>query len=928
MCRLSTVLRALTALACLAVPAVAAAQAQNPAQAPATAGPNICGIPVPPPITLPPEDSGPVVYYLGLCFDKQGGASTGTVEQETYLYYIHLKPSQSSQSVWIPYNEEAEKTIVEDHKRLWATNFLDDLSIETEDYVFSNGVIGKLVTYHMEERERIKIVDYDGSKKVERTKIDEKLRELNISLRLDSFRDDAAIRRVESVIRSFMAEKGYSNAEVTHTVSAVAGGPKLVNVTFHVSEGPKVKIRRVEFVGNSAVPDRTLRRKMKTNKAKDMLSFVNGHGTYKQEKFEEDAERVGQYYRNQGYIGARIGAPEFKTIETSPDKKTRWIELRIPVTEGARYRLGEFGFEGNTVVKGAILRPYFKLQPGEFYNEDLVRKGLEKAKEIYGSIGYWEFTGYPDQKPQETGVGSAPGQVPAVLAAVAPSSEPTVDVTMRLQEGKQYFVNKITFVGNTTTRDNVIRREMQLMEGGVFNTESLKYSVRRLNQLGYFKTLEEQKAIDIQKTAGKDNTVDLTLKLEEENRNQITFGAGVSQFEGFFGQLSFQTSNFLGRGESLTLSMQAGSRAQNYQVAFTEPFLFDRNMTGGVDVYKRTVHYISQFTQASTGGNVTFGLPMATFSRMFFNYSYEQVRVQDLNEAFFDSSCFRLARGCSEVSINNLSSSQLLLVQRNPYLYDSLLIGQGGVRTISKITPSFIHNTVDNPIFPNTGKRFTLSFDLAGFGGNTKYAKPRAEGVWFFKQTRRTSLGVRALFEYIAPYGSTSSLPIFEKLYLGGEYTIRGYDIRTIGPSDPNNPGLVLGGNKSLLFNAEYLISIAGPVRLILFYDVGQVQDIGKSFSWKEDLTQQVFPPAPLLTDPFATVSLVDPNAPGPRVVVTGRTSAFKTSTGAEIRFFMPVLNVPFRLIFANNPQRGGVLDNNLQSVKNFTFKFAVGSTF
>src|SRR6185503_5368751 len=187
-----------------------------------------------------------------------GGTSTGSVENETYLYYIHLRPSLSSQNQWVPWDETAEKTVSEDFKRLWATNFLDDLSVETEDYVFTNGVVGKLVTYHMEERERIKLVDYEGSKKVERTKIDEKLRELNVSLRLDSFRDDAAIRRAESVIRSFMAEKGYSNAEVTHTVTPVAGGPKLINVTFHVEEGPKVKIRRVDFLGNTAISDRTL----------------------------------------------------------------------------------------------------------------------------------------------------------------------------------------------------------------------------------------------------------------------------------------------------------------------------------------------------------------------------------------------------------------------------------------------------------------------------------------------------------------------------------------------------------------------------------------------------------------------------------------------------------------------------------------------
>jgi outer membrane protein insertion porin family len=250
---------------------------------------------------------------------------------------------------------------------------------------------------------------------------------------------------------------------------------------------------------------------------------------------------------------------------------------------------------------------------------------------------------------------------------------------------------------------------------------------------------------------------------------------------------------------------------------------------------------------------------------MFVIYSYEAVKVSDLNPVFYAPE----------------------LVQRNPYLRDSLLLGQGGQRTISKVTPSFVHNTVDNPIFPTTGRRYTVTLDMAGLGGNTKFYNPRVEGIWYFRHTNRTSFGFRAQGEYISPWGSSLALPIFERLYLGGEYSVRGFDIRMIAPYDETGT-VIVGGNKSLLFNAEYLISVAGPVRLVLFYDAGQVQDVGSRFAMDD----------------------------------------FKTSTGAEIRFFMPVLNVPFRLIFAYNPQREGVLDNQLQPQKAFQFRFAVGSTF
>jgi outer membrane protein insertion porin family len=816
------------------------------------------------------------------------------IEAQTYLYYIQTPFSRPSENFWVPYDEKTEQSLLDDFKRLWATNFLDNLWIETLDEPFENGVLGKHVIYHMEERPRVKIVDYTGSTKVERTKIDEKMKELGIQLRLDSFLDQAVVKRVQGLVKSFMAEKGFEFAEVTSTVEPLPAGPKLVKVVFDVKEGPKVKVRTLNFNGNKAVSDRTLARQMKSTKAHSFLSKITGKGTYNENKFDEDAEKVVEYYRNHGYITARVGQPEIKSLEDSPDKKTRWVELNVPVEEGQRYRVGTFKFEGNKIIDSKFIEPQYKLKVGDWYSDKPIRNGLVKSRELYGSLGYFEFTGFPDLEP-----------VAAAEGPIAGPATPTVNVTMRMTEGEQYFVNRLTFAGNTTTRDNVIRREVRVLEGAPFNTEALKYSVKRLNQLGYFKPLEEGKGIDVQKTPGEKNQVDVTLKLEEQNRNQLTFGAGVSQFEGFFGQLSFQTSNFLGRGESLTLSLQAGSRSENYQLAFTEPFLFDRNITGGVDVYKRTLRYIDQFTQEATGGNVTSGFPLAGFSRMFLTYSYEAVKVSDLNPVYYAPE----------------------LVQRNPYLRDSLLLGEGGRRTISKFVPSFVHNTVDNPIFPNNGVRLTGSVDFAGIGGNTNFLKPRFEYAQFKPLNRRMSIGYRTQVEYVRPYGSTTTLPITETLYLGGEYTIRGYDIRSIGPRDLGT-GLVLGGNKTMLFNAEYLINIAGPVRLVLFYDTGQVREIGQRFSWKEDINERIDPSRPLIQDPFQNTTLVDPNAPPPYLQKVGETSAFKTSTGAEIRFFMPVLNVPFRLIFAYNPQRYGVLDNNLRAAKRFTFKFAVGSTF
>jgi outer membrane protein insertion porin family len=918
------------------VAAVVASAPQAPAvQAPALQVPvpaaqvqslpaTICNQTVPEPASLPPAGSPTVVTAVMLCFEKQGGYSV--IEPNTYVYYIQLHGSRPSMNEWIRYDDAAQQAAINDFKRLWATNFLDDLAIEAHDVRYSNGVVGKVLVYNMEERQRVKIVDYVGTMKVDTSKIEDALKEKSISIRLDSFIDPGLIRRVSGVVHDVYAEKGYEFVEVKPEIKPLEGGPKLVNVTFHITEGPKVKIRSVDFVGNSKVKDGKLERQMKDNKTHGMFTFILGTGAYKADKYEEDADKVVSYYRDRGYIEARVGQPELKILEDSKDAKTRWVELRIPVTEGRQFRIGKLDFEGNKIVEAKNLRPLFKVKEGDIYSEKKIRKGFEKAKEVYGTGGYMEFTGYPDLAPREDGdgngaaapsnAGPTPAAAPSNAGPTAPAvpqgptrikGSPVVDVTLRLQEGKQYFVNRITFVGNTTTRDNVIRREIRLLESGIFNTEALKYSVKRLNQLGYFKPLEGE-AIGVDKTPGADNKVDVKLKFEEQNRNQLTFGAGVSQYDGFFGQLSFQTSNFLGRGETFTVSAQQGSRATNYQLAFSEPFLFDKPQTAGVDLFIRELQYIGLYTQRSSGGNIVYGFQVQDFARVFLNYSYENIEVKDLNPAFNDP---RVLAG-------------------NPFLADSLLIGEGGRRTVSKIGPSYVFNTVDNPIFPTSGKRYTFSTDIAGLGGNTKFVNPRAEVIYYIPHTKRTSFGFRVAGEYIRPYGTTTTLPIFQKIFLGGEYSIRGFDIRSVSPRDEVS-GVQIGGNKSLLFNAEYLIHIAGPVRLVMFYDAGQVRDIGEKFGWKEPITERVQEGTlyPLFLDTVGV--LQDPIiglGPSTQTRILGQTSAFKTSTGAEIRFFMPVLNVPFRLIFAMNPQRGNVLDNNLNFEKRFKFRFAVGSTF
>jgi len=897
-----------------ALPSLLVAQPPQEPSAPSTRA-TVCGQQVAEPSSLPPANSAPIVWLKVLCFEAQGNVAL--VDPSTYLYYTQLQQSTPTQGRWILWTEEAERTVLEDFKRLWGMNFLDNLAIDVQDHTFSNGVIGKIVTYDMEERQRIKIIDFVGTDKVSSADIYTQLGEMNATIRADTFIDTARVQQVELIVREMLKAKGHQYATVTHELTPMAGGPKLVTLTFHMDAGPKVKIDEIVFEGNRAASDGDLRGQMKENKETWFFSFIGGRGTYKEGLFGADAERVLEWYRNRGYIFAQVGDPAVEVVRDSSDGDTRWIRLRIPVVEGERYLVGDLTFDGNTVLSADVLRPMFDIEEGDWYSQEKIRDGYQAVQKVYGTGGYWQFSGYPDNRPRNTPNLAEP-EVPAALAAVEEerTGPPIVDVTMRIQEGEQFLVNRITFVGNTTTRDNVIRREMRLYENGIFNTEALDFSIRRINQLGYFQPLEGPgRDVNVVASPGSDNKVDLQLQLSEQNRNQITFGAGVSQFEGFFGQLSFQTANFLGRGESLTVSLQSGSRSQNYQLSFTEPFLFDRNITGGLNLYKQELQYIGQFTQKSTGGGLTFGFPLGRgFTRMYANYSYEQTRVTEINaefcnpavlarNPFFRESLFLGGASCEGQVATD--TTQIDPFTGLPFVVP--VVEGAGKRVISRISPTIIHNTVDQPIFPTNGKRLTAKIDVAGIGGNTNFIKPMLESVAYWRQNGRMSLGLRGQWEYIRQYGSTRELPIFERLFLGGEYSIRGFDIRTVGPTDcgPGEvagfdcTGLVLGGNKSLLFNVEQIFTIAGPVRLILFYDAGQVQA-----GPQRQLDGTV--------EPGQNFTLRD----------------FKTSTGAEVRFFMPVLNVPFRLIFAQNPQRSGVLDNNFRPQKAFQFRFAVGTTF
>jgi outer membrane protein insertion porin family len=770
------------------------------------------------------------------------------VDSNTYLFHLTQKPGD-------PYDRNQA---IADFHRLWSTGFLDDLTLDVTD-----GERGKIVTYIVDERPRVQALDFVGSKELSATEITDKMREEKAEIPIDSFYDPAAVVKAEKIIRTLLVDKGRTDGSVSSRVEALdAGGVKVV---FDIKDEQKIRIRTVDFDGPVKFDDWQLRWAMKKTRESHVLAGLMGGSTYTEEQYGQDIEKVREVYLNHGYVDVSFGPPEMEYEDGYSrflfwKRPKRWLDLRIPVEEGKQYRVGDLQVEGASVFPADFIETFFKLQPGEVYNESKITKGLESLRELYGSRGYVQFTGFPIKRP------------------VAESD--VVDVTINLNEDKQYFVNRIEFKGNTTTRDKVIRREMWLNEQDVMNMELLKMSIRRINQLGYFQPIEEP---EIQPVPESDNKLDITLRLAEQNRNQFTFGGGVSGLEGAFINLAFSTTNFLGRGETASFSLQTGSRTRNFQIAITDPYFMDLPITAGFDLFKRTLR-LPQFTREDTGGSLIWGIPVKRFSRLFLSYNYSVIQT-----------------GPPDPDLVLTPYDYLT----DPRYFDPRFYGIQGNFTQSKVSPSFVHNTTDNPLFPFRGKRYTTSFDVAGgiLGGTVNYYKPTFEGVWYLPVSRTTNFGFRVMFSWLEGFAESrviegggidpetgevilnvdqTGIPFYERFFLGGENQIRGYDIRTVGPRDDR--GRFIGGNKMMLYNMEYYIPLAGPLRAVLFFDAGQAYDerIDWSFSMFKEL---------------------------------------RTSTGAEMRFFVPVLNVPFRLIWAYNPHRDAWQPAT-------AFRFGIGTTF
>jgi outer membrane protein insertion porin family len=824
-----------------------------------------------------------------------------------------------------------------DFNSLWNTGYFDNVRIEK---VPGEGCL-QLEVY-VREKPTISEINYKGLNAVSVSDVMERMKKEKVGLTVESQFDETRVKRAEVVLQEMLGEHGHQFAVIKTEVKTIP--PARVSLTFIVKEGPTVKVGKIAFTGNTALNHRQLVAAMKNLRPIGIPHSIILEDifprTFDASKLDEDADRVRQAYRDKGYFKAITAEPQTNvrnagginifTLHPSHGKR---VDIVIPIEEGERYHLGGITFTGNKAYQNVkALRAQFPQKDGEWFNASLFGKGIENLRKAYGEGGYINMVPTPIPRTDE--------------------AKKLVYLNVDIDEGKQFYVSRIEFTGNTLTRDRVIRRELLVEEGQVYNSRLVDLSLLRLNQLSYFDVLKADQDVETQQNADA-GTVDLLVKLHEKGKNSIGINGGVSGLSGSFLGLNYQTNNFLGLGETLDVAANIGDLSRNLSFGFTEPYLYNKPISLGVQVFDRKTDFNPAKSYAITSGQST-NLTNAQNSLLNnYNQSSKGVTIstsEALRKLFRRSGVARIGLSYSLSSSGIATFNQNTLGVFQTLAFRSGIAGPNQLNGIitSIITPSFSFSTLDRAIGPHSGKDFSLAFQMAGVGGNTKYYSPVASWRQFFpmkglkiNKEGHNVLGYRIQVANIAGYGGEVAPP-FARIYGGGENDLRGFDIRSLSPytflptkvmynltnpdglvvpRDPSNPTLgnvqiplpvyrlaPIGGDLSLTSNLEYRFPIANQVTFAFFSDFGITMNAE---------------PTQLRQSPEGLTTLNSPLYGCPQVVngncvggyqlppfseylknVPNTNVVPRMSDGAYLQVIMPIINAPFIIYYAYNPMR------------------------
>jgi outer membrane protein insertion porin family len=737
------------------------------------------------------------------------------VTPETVLYYLSVRQGE----LYSP------DQLRRDFRALWSTGFFADIRFEE-----LAGTRGRIVRITVQENPVVRAVTYKTGKKVKENDIVNKLKEKDQAILPYSYFSPHKVQLIKETITDLLYEKGLLASKIE--AEAVKAGKNEVDVIVRIDEGPKLRVGDVVFEGPTKVQASTLKWSMKDNRPHSLFNWVASKDVYKENKLGDASAAIKKKYQELGYMEAAVGEPKTESFERRSVlfKKQKMMRLVFPVTPGYLYRTGEIKIEGSKSLNLKAIRTLVKLETGKIYSTKDREKSVEDISEVFRDGGFV----YCQVIPVEN---------------LDPKNK-IVSVTFNITEGEVAYLNRLEFRGNAYTKDRVIRREMILREGDRFGMTAFKNSILRIKQLGL---VDLDKDPDIKPDPDDPAKMNVTVNVKELQRNNVQFTAGYSGYEGTFVAFSYSTVNFLGAGETLELTAQQGKLVKNYSFGFSEPYLFDKPITAGFNIYNRKTDYTyyNLYKQKLQGIDLSTGLRLFGMWRANLTYTLQRIEMEYPEGSYYAT------------------------------LYRNL----SGKYYQSSITPMIWRSTIDSPLTPSRGTMYSASLKYAGgpLVGEIDILKPQLEFTHyrplFGRGAKVHSIGIHVQYSIIKAFND-STVPYWEKSFLGGERSIRGYEVYSIGPKDSS--GYNLGGEKTLVLNAEYIIPVGGPLYVIFFYDRGNTVTAGNAIRWG---------------DMYA-------------------------SAGVEARLFIPALRVPFRLIFAYNNKKIYADDSD------FAFRFAVGTTF
>jgi len=693
-------------------------------------------------------------------------------------------------------------TVDDDIRNLYATGLFYNIRVNEQ---FTNSVVN--LTYVIQAKPRLTEIKFSGNHEYS----DKKLRK-KIASKVGEPLDEQKLFTDSRTLQELYQKGGYPRTVVKYTVNIDENNGR-GTALFEVTESPKIKIEKVEFPGASAFKEEKLRKEVKTRK-RWWMSWLTGSGVYKEDQLLEDKERLAEFYRSKGYIDF-----DLKQVETEFPTTNKMV-LRFHIFEGREYKVGAVTFKGTTMFPTNKVDKGFKLRPGAVFAPNDLRKDIEAVEDFYGSKGHIDVT---------------PATGDLRVKRIANTETGTMDLEYNVVEGQKSFVEKIEIRGNTKTKDRVIRRELAIAPGETFDMVRVKVSKRRLEGLQYFEKVDTRAdPTDVP------NRKNLIIGVEEKNTGNVSLGAGLSSVDSLVGFAEFSQGNFdlfnppnfTGAGQKLRLRLQIGTERQDYVLSFVEPWFLGRKLSLGVELYHRDLNFQSEndiYSETRTGGKIS--LTKALWSDYLIgsvSYTLENVGI-DLNSGFHDN---RYIVGPPEID----GHPSVIVQPRN---VPQAILDEVGDSLVSKVGGSLAYDTRNSTLLPDAGQRTSVTAEIAStaLGGEKDYYQLELRSAWY----------VRGLFkghvlELTGRGGVTDGyngddVPFYDRFYLGGLYSLRGFKYRSISPREPGFTEPI-GGDTYAFASAEYSIPIinkekAGGVRFAFFYDVGFVNADAYDFNSK-----------------------------------------------------------------------------------------------